>query len=211
MKCNVLQQDMIFQLISFTTIHQAMFNGRLILPLLRNGFLIISVIFLKSKIKIIVTNNHGLLCSPIAAFFPCKNALNNTKTLSGWEKNTLWAAPLTVPNDKILNTFIYLCMDFIVYIMVLGGGWPCKNALNNTKALSGWEKKTLWAAPLTVSNDKILNTFIYLCMDFIVYIMVLGGGWPCKNALNNTKALSGWENGTSWAAPLTVANDKIFP
>ncbi|KAH0925483.1 hypothetical protein HID58_017739 [Brassica napus] len=38
-----------------------------------------------------------------------------------------------------------------------------------------------------------------------------GRGLPPKNALNNTSDLSGCENGTSWAAPLTVANANTFP
>jgi len=38
-----------------------------------------------------------------------------------------------------------------------------------------------------------------------------GSGFPSKNALSSTSDLSGWENGASWAAPLTVANDKMSP
>lgn len=75
------------------------------------------------------------------------------------------------------------------------------------------EKKKLTQLQITTLMNKIYlqsnPKYTFICM--INCQNDSGKGFPFKNDRNNTNDLSGCENGASCDAPLTVANENIFP
>lgn len=144
--------------------------------------------------------------------------------MSFLQKNVILFISLGVASNKLLNFKLYLLGHLGKIILNLEkslrkyGEHPCNM---HSKRKQIWRK--IEGMLITIERWSIKNNeFMFEDFEWFSYWVrntsVIhiwkngsGSGFPSKNAFSSTSDLSGWENGASWAAPLTVANDKMSP